>query len=66
MEVPKYVQQFNSVDPPTVVELDRETLLQVVQQLDESDLGGKKGTESAEGPPAPAAESEEAPPGPFG
>lgn len=66
MEVPKYVQQFNSVDPPTVVELDRETLLQVVQQLDESDLGDKKGQESAEPPPVAAAESDEAPPEPFG
>lgn len=65
-EVPKYVQQFNSVDPPTVVELDRETLLQVVAQLDESDLGNKKGKESAESPVGPAAESEAVPEEPFG
>jgi len=49
-EVPQYIKQFNSVSPPTVVELDRETLLQVVEQLDMSDLskGGKKKEE--EGP----------------
>jgi hypothetical protein len=59
-EVPQYVKMFNSVAPPTVVELDRETLLQVVDQLDMSDLskGGKK--QAAE-PAAEGAESETAP-----
>lgn len=36
-EVPDYVQRFKSVNPPTVVELDRDTLVAVVEQLDASD-----------------------------
>lgn len=66
---PQYVKQFNSVDPPTVVELDRPTLLQVVEQLDQSDMGGKKepvgeesGTESDAEPATGATESEDEPP----
>lgn len=55
-EVPDYVRKFKSVSPPTVVELDRETLLAVVGQLDESDLGEKK-----EEPPAEEAPAEEVP-----
>jgi len=39
-EVPEYIQKFKSVSPPTVVELDRETLLAVVAQLDQSDAKG--------------------------
>lgn len=41
LEVPDYVQRFKSVNPPTVVELDRDTLLAVVEQLDASDAEKK-------------------------
>lgn len=54
-EVPDYVRKFKSVDPPTVVELDRETLLAVVDQLDASDSGKK--AEEAEEEEAPAEEA---------
>jgi hypothetical protein len=47
-EVPQYVQKFKSISPPTVVELDRQTLLAVVAQLDQSDSGKGEKKESAE------------------
>jgi hypothetical protein len=57
-EVPDYVRKFKSVAPPTVVELDRETLLAVVGQLDASDAGDKPKDEA---PPEEEVPAEEVP-----
>jgi hypothetical protein len=62
-EVPEYVRKFKSVSPPTVVELDRETLITVVEQLDSSDAEKKGGKEPPAEEPAGEAESDETGPG---
>ena len=38
IEAPDYVRDIQSVNPPALVELDRDTLITVIEQMDASDL----------------------------